>query len=425
MASSESINKTNCNIGTVAVIGAGVVGLCCALEAQRKGYRVVLFDRDEAGLGASFGNAGYLATELIEPLSNPKTLRSALALWLNPKAPLFLPLQYFSRIAPWLLRFVGASGPEALRRSRTGLIQLNREAIAAWQRCLEDIGASEQIVKSGYLLVWESADKIDAARQHQEWLRENRIETELVQGERLAELEPELAKTVNHALFFPDACRVREPYLLCKRLFAAFINRGGEFIQQRVTQVRPSGHRVTVSTELQDYSYDNVMICAGAWSKALLSDMGINVPLEAERGYHLTIPAAGSMLRHPIGSAERRFVMGPLDSGLRVVGMTELGGLKLSPVKGRFDVLSYHSSQLLPGLKNQGLDVSEWMGHRPTLPDSLPVIDQHPQHPQVVFAFGNQHLGLTQAAVTAELALRLMQKEPGSIDMNAFKESRY
>ncbi|UTW01970.1 FAD-binding oxidoreductase [Amphritea atlantica] len=425
MAVSEVVREVESSKVTVAVIGAGVVGLCCALEAQRKGHRVVLFDRDEAGLGASFGNAGYLATELIEPLSNPKTLRSALSLWLNPKGPLFLPRQYFSRIAPWLLRFVCSSAPEKLRRSRTGLLQLNRESIAAWRRCLEDIGASEQIIKSGYLLVWESADKIDAARQHQVWLRENSIETELVQGARLAELEPELANTVNHALFFPDACRVREPYLLCKRLFATFTDRGGEFIRQRVTQTRPSGHRVTVSTELQDYSYDTAMICAGAWSKALLSDMGINVPLEAERGYHLTIPEAGSMLRHPIGSAERRFVMGPLDSGLRVVGMTELGGLTLAPIKGRFDVLSYHSSQLLPGLKDQALEVSEWMGHRPTLPDSLPVIDQHPQHPQVVFAFGNQHLGLTQAAVTAELALKLMQKEVSAIDMDLFKVSRF
>ncbi|SEQ08553.1 D-amino-acid dehydrogenase [Amphritea atlantica] len=411
--------------GSVAVIGAGVVGLCCALEAQRKGYQVTLFDRDEAGLGASFGNAGYLATELIEPLSNPQILRSALPLWLNPKGPLFLPLQYFMRIIPWLFRFVGSSAPEVLRRSRKGLIQLNREAIAAWQRCLTDIDATEQIVKSGYLLVWESADKIEAARQHQAWLRNNHIDAELVQGERLAQLEPELAKTVSHALFFPDACRVSEPYQLCTRLFSAFIERGGAFIQQNITQVKPSSQQVTVLTESQDQRYDTAMICAGAWSKTLLSDLGVNVPLEAERGYHLTIPEAGFMLRHTIGSAERRFVMGPLDSGLRVVGMTELGGLKLPPFKQRFDVLRYHSRQLLPGLDTPELEVREWMGHRPTLPDSLPVIDRHPQHPQILFAFGHQHLGLTQAAVTAELTLKLLQKEASMIDMSLFKVNRF
>ncbi|MBN1005768.1 NAD(P)/FAD-dependent oxidoreductase [Amphritea pacifica] len=425
MALSEMAQNDEHSNGSVAVIGAGVVGLCCALEAQRKGYQVTLFDRDEVGLGASFGNAGYLATELIEPLSNPQTLRSALSLWLNPKGPLFLPLQYLTRIIPWLFRFVGASAIETLQRSRKGLIQLNREAIAAWQRCLTDIDATEQIIKSGYLLVWESADKIEAARQHQAWLRDNSIDAELVQGERLAQLEPELAKTVSHALFFPDACRVREPYLLCTRLFSAFIERGGVFIQQSVTQVRPSGRQVTVFTEPQDYRYDTAMICAGAWSKTLLSDMGINVPLEAERGYHLTIPEAGFMLRHTIGSAERRFVMGPLESGLRVVGMTELGGLKLHPFKQRFDVLRYHSRQLLPGLNTPELEVSEWMGHRPTLPDSLPVIDQHPQHPQILFAFGNQHLGLTQAAVTAELTLKLLQKEVSMIDMSLFKVNRF
>ncbi len=419
---SQNVEQSN---ATVAVVGAGVVGLCCALEAQRKGYQVTLFDRDAAGCGASFGNAGYLATELLEPLSNPKVLRSALSLWLSPKAPLFLPLGYFHRIVPWLLRFVGAAGAATLRRSRKGLMQLNREAIAAWQRCLEDIGATEQIVKSGYLLVWESADKVDEARQHQAWLREHSIETELVQGERLAQLEPELAKRVNHALLFPDACRVSEPYQLCTRLFSAFIERGGVFIQQSVTQVRPSGQQVTVFTEAQDHRYDAAMICAGVWSKTLLRDMGINVPLEAERGYHLTIPEAGFMLRHTIGSAERRFVMGPLDSGLRVVGMTELGGLKLPPFKQRFDVLRYHSRQLLPGLNTPELEVSEWMGHRPTLPDSLPVIDRHPQHPQILFAFGHQHLGLTQAAVTAELTLKLLQNEASMIDMELFKVNRF
>ncbi|WP_417225351.1 NAD(P)/FAD-dependent oxidoreductase [Amphritea sp.] len=424
MVLSVAIRKDKPMTGSMAVVGAGVVGLSCALEAQRQGLRVTLFDRDAPGLGASFGNAGYLATELIEPLSNPATLRSALSLWLNPKGPLALPLRYLHRIAPWLLRFVMAARPQSLQRSRAALLQLNRESIAAWQRSLEDIGAPELLVKSGYLLVWESADT-QAAEQHQRWLNDHGIQTELVQGARLLELEPALAKQVHHGLYFPDAYRVSDPYDLCQQLFATFMARGGEFIQQAVTELTPTSDDVAVTSENVDYHYDHGLVCAGVWSRKLLSQVGLEVPLEAERGYHLTIPSAASLLNHHIGSAERKFVMGPLDSGLRIVGMTELGGVELPPIKRRFEVLRHHSRQLLPDLNATSLTESEWMGHRPTLPDSLPVIDQHPDYARLCFAFGNQHLGVTQAAITAELVLQLIQQQESVIDRTAFKVTRF
>jgi glycine/D-amino acid oxidase-like deaminating enzyme len=410
---------------TVAVVGAGVVGLCTALEAQRHGYQVTLIDRDAPGLGASFGNAGYLAIELIDPLSTPKTLRSSLAMWLNPHGPLSLPLGYMHRILPWLVRFICAAGPKTTEKGRLALGQLNRASVPAWRRCLEDIGASEQLVQSGYLLVWESADGLEDARKHAAYLAKSGIQTELVQGERLAQLEPELAETLSHALFFPEACRVREPYQLCNILLSAFQARGGAFIQQSVNSLKPENKGIGIQTETASLKFDNAIICAGAWSKNLLKGVGLDVPLEAERGYHLTIDAEHIKLNHPIGSAERRFVMSPLDSGLRVVGMTELGGLKLKPTKQRFGSLYYHSRKLLPRLSDPTIPVSEWMGHRPTLPDSLPVIDRHPQHSQLLFAFGNQHLGLTQAAISAELVVGLITGRLPAINYEPFRVDRF
>ncbi|RTE64753.1 FAD-binding oxidoreductase [Amphritea opalescens] len=425
MVSSIGNQSVKPNGDSIAVIGAGVIGLSCALEAQRQGFNVTLFDRDEPGLGASFGNAGYLATELIEPLSNPATLRSALSLWLNPKGPLALPVRYMHRIAPWLFRFVLAALPQSLERSRKALLQLNSASIEAWQRSLDDIDAREQIIKSGYLLVWESAKGLAAVQRHQAWLADNGIQTELVQGERLIELEPALSRGVSHALYFPDAYRVKEPHELCQRLFTAFTERGGQFIQQAVTDLIPSMNEVGVRTEKDTYQYDHTILCAGVWSRKLLNSVGLDLPLEAERGYHVTFPTATTLLRHHIGSAERKFVMGPLASGLRVVGMTELGGLTLPPCQRRFEVLRHHSQQLLPELNTSEREGSEWMGHRPTLPDSLPVIDQHPDYGRLCFAFGNQHLGVTQAAITAELMLQLIQKQATSIDTSPFGVDRF
>ncbi|WP_271274121.1 NAD(P)/FAD-dependent oxidoreductase [Aliamphritea hakodatensis] len=410
---------------TVGIVGAGIIGLCTALEAQRKGYRVTLLDRSEPGLGASFGNAGYLATELMDPLSNLKTLRSALPMWLNPHGPLSLPMGHLHKILPWLVRFICAARPANAAKNRDGLEQLNTESIPAWKRCLSDIDARELLVKSGYLLVWETPSKLDDAKQHAIYMAQFGIKTELVQGERLAQLEPEMANNLSHALYFPEAYRVREPYQLCKMLFSAFMARDGSFIRQEVQAVRPQKKRVSVQTPEDMHQFDHAIICTGAWSKQLLKGVGLDVPLEAERGYHLTIDAGNIRLNQPIGSVERRFVMSPLDSGLRVVGMTELGGLDLKPVKRRFASLRHHSRKLMSRLNDSTLPVSEWMGHRPTLPDSLPVIDKHPHHPQLLFAFGNQHLGLTQAAISAELVVGLMIGSDTKINCEPYRVNRF
>lgn len=410
---------------TIAVVGAGVVGLCTALQAQRKGYRVTLIDRDAPGKGASFGNAGYLATELIDPLSSGKTLRGALAMLLDPHGPLALPLGYLHRSLPWLLRFVAAARPSQVERSRAGLRQLNRAALPAWQRCLADIGASEQLCNSGYLLVWESAARLADAKAHARYLQQWGVRCELIDATRLAQLEPALAGTLSHALYFPDACQVREPYQLCRLLFAAFEARGGRFVQQAVEGVTADTRQVHLKTSDATLRFDQAVICAGAWSKTLLQGTGIEVPLEAERGYHISMDSPTISLNRPIGSAEHRFVISPLDSGLRAVGFTELGGLRLKPIARRFTTLRRHSQALVPALADPALSCREWMGHRPTLPDSLPVIDRHPRHERLLFAFGNQHLGLTQAAISAELVVDLMAGTTPTIDPQPYRVDRF
>ncbi|UTV27863.1 NAD(P)/FAD-dependent oxidoreductase [Photobacterium atrarenae] len=412
--------------GPLAVVGAGVVGLCTALEAQRHGYTVTLIDRNAPGTGASFGNAGYLATELVDPLATPATLAGAPAMWLDPKGPLSLPLRYLHRALPWLARFLRAAAPGRVEHSRAALTALNRAAVPAWQRCLADIGATEQLVPSGYLLVWESPDKLEAARDHARDLAKQGITTELLQGEALAAKEPELAERLSHALYFPDACRVRDPFQLSQLLQAAFEARGGQILSREIRDITLQANRVQLETlDGGTFDTEQAIICTGAWSKALLQQVGLSVPLEAERGYHLTIEAEHITLNHPIGSAERRFVMSPLDSGLRVVGITEIGGLTLPPLARGFAALRHHSRQLLRRLDDPALTVSEWMGHRPTLPDSLPVIDRHPTHPHLLFAFGNQHLGLTQAAVSAELVVSLLRRQAPAIDPTPFRVDRF
>ncbi|TWI57426.1 D-amino-acid dehydrogenase [Pseudomonas duriflava] len=409
----------------VAVVGAGIVGLCTALQAQRAGYQVTLIDRDKPGRGASFGNAGYLATELIDPLATTDTLQRAPRMLLDPQGPLSLPIRYLHKSFPWLLRFLAAARPAQVERSCDGLRQLNREAIAAWKRCLQDIDATDHLVPSGYLLVWESPERRPEAEEHSRYLKGWGIENILVDAKQVAELEPALSTAVSHGLFFPNACQMRDPYLLCQQLFAVFEARGGRFVQQTIDHLKADAQQVTLTGPRETLKCDTAIICAGAWSRTLLNMTGLDVPLEAERGYHLTVQGNTAALNRPVGSAERHFVLSPLESGLRAVGFTEIGGLLAKPFSRRFKALLKHSQALVPALNTPSLQKSEWMGHRPTLPDSLPVISQHPAHANLLFAFGNQHLGVTQAAITAEVVVSLMTGEEPAVDTHLFRVDRF
>ncbi|GAA0623550.1 NAD(P)/FAD-dependent oxidoreductase [Halomonas beimenensis] len=417
---SEAIGR-----GRVAVVGAGVVGMTTALALQRQGLAVTVLDPRGPGEGASYGNAGFLATELIDPLSTPAMLREAPRLWLDPHGPLALPWRYLPRLAPWLARFLVAAMPPRVRRGRGALAALNAASVPAWRRCLADIGAEEELVASGYLLVWESPKGREAAGARMAHLRRWGHEVEWLEGEALRAREPGLSGELSHGLFFPGAHQVRDPYALVRRLAEAYRARGGEIRQASVERLEPRDAGVRLHTDQGELDMAQAVVAAGAWSHRLAAGVGLSIPLETERGYHLTLPGRGQALRQPVGSAERRFVMTPMDCGLRVVGFTELGGLSLPPVARRYDSLRHHAGALLAD--DRGLDESAeaWMGFRPTLPDSLPVIDTHPAYPAVHFAFGHQHLGLTQAAITAELVAARVAGETPALELGPYRVTRF
>ncbi|MFG6158773.1 NAD(P)/FAD-dependent oxidoreductase [Halomonas sp. 1390] len=409
----------------VAVVGAGVVGMTTALALQRQGFEVTVLDPEAPGSGASYGNAGFLATELIDPLATPATLRLAPRLLLDPHGALALPLRYLPRLTPWLARFAAAARPTRVTQGREALAALNGVAVAAWRRCLADIGAEEELVASGYLLVWESPAGRARARAQMAHLRHWGHEVEWLEAEALREREPGLTGALSHGLFCPGGHQVRDPHALVTRLAEAFVARGGTLCQARVARLEPRGEGVRLHTDQGPVMAGQAVVAAGAWSHRLAAGLGLSIPLETERGYHLTLPARGQALRQPVGSAERRCVMTPMDCGLRVVGFTELGGLSLAPIRRRYGSLRRHAEALLRDPAGLDDTAEEWMGFRPTLPDSLPVIDTHPDHAGVHFAFGHQHLGLTQAAVTAELLAARMAGEAPALDLAPYRVTRF
>lgn len=385
----------------VTVVGAGVVGLCMALRLQRLGKQVLLIDRQRAGTGTSSGNAGYIATETIDPLSTLETLRSVPGQLFKRHGALKLPMQYLPKAAPWLMRFALSASPSRVERGRQALVSLNSQAVEAWRRCLTDIGAAGALRNAGHLLVWESASTA-GPRRLADHLARYGIHAEWQSEAAVRERIPALSSRVSQGLWFSQTAKITDPAVLCRRLFDAFVARGGQWSQQGITHVQSDGQQAVLQGERNTIVTRQVVIAAGAYSHRLCADLGLDVPLETERGYHLTLPEARDLLPHSLESAERHCVLSPLHSGLRIVGFSEIGGLDMPPRQSRFASLQIHLRALLDGPDGFADSPRTWMGYRPTLPDSLPVLDRHPSKPNVFMAFGHQHLGLTQAAVSAE-----------------------
>ncbi|AQQ69452.1 hypothetical protein Mag101_08170 [Microbulbifer agarilyticus] len=408
-----------------AVIGAGIIGVTIAEQLQQRGHQVLLLDKEEPGRGCSYGNAGHFATDVVMPLANLQTIMSLPKLLADPLGPLSIRWQYFPRMLPWLTRFAVAALPGNVRRSCDSLRALNSRSIESYDRLLNRLGLQELMTKEGALTVYESSASIEKNRSQVVQLREFGVEVESLNGEEIRTLEPALSDKVAGGLFFPKTAHTVNPYRLVQSIFTKFRSIGGEFSQRAVAGVRTLANGDTAIT-LQDgttLQARKVVIAAGAWSRSLVRHLGYSVPLDSERGYHLMLPDTGCVLTRPMVSFERSFVMTPMEEGLRLAGTVELAGLEAPEDPRRADILFQHARSIIPGLTNQR--ASRWMGFRPSLPDSLPVIGASPSNSRQLFAFGHQHLGLTQAAITAELIADHMEGRKAELDLSVFSVDRF
>jgi len=414
-------NKKSC-----IVIGAGMVGLCTALEFIRQGCAVTLVDRSDPGLsGATFGNAGFLATELVDPLPTWSTLKRALPMLVNPNGALAIPKGNRLRALPWMLRFALAARRRHVQHARGALSWLTRQAVGAWERTLGQEGLGHLLVPSHYLRIWETPAGVAAAQREQAFYQDWGIAAEFVSRDRVIELEPALANTIHHAVLLPDAHRISDPYRVAQALFQAFQRQGGRFSSGSVEGITLTEHAISVQTSGSPLQADYAAVCTGAHSAHLLRTMGVRVPLMAERGYHLDMSSSQGLINGPMCSADRNIFISPLEDGLRVVGISELGGLQVPPQRARFQALRHNIQKVLPQTAEVLDCAREWMGMRPTLPDSLPVIDTHPRQPKLGFAFGHQHMGITLAPITAQLICTQILRGTRTPEMKAYAVDRF
>ena len=389
------------NQADIVVVGAGIIGVACALQLARQGRQVRVIDAQAPGMGASYGNAGHLATEQVFPIADVSILKRLPAMLLDPMGPLRLDWTYLPRALPWFIRLLLNLRPASYQRTVAGLRALNEGSLGAWQRLLHSIGQAHLLREDGSLLVFERTESRSALDALQQRMRQQGVAVEFWDGDAVRSAAPQLSDAIQGGLFFPGTGHFLDPYTVVGELVNAAKAEGVQFVEQRVLDARLEDRGVSLMTEQGVWTARQVLIACGAHSAKLTAALtGKQVPLDTERGYHLTLPHEHQRLPFAVTSLERKFIMTPMTGGLRLAGTVEFAGLNRPANMQR----AWQLHRLSKGLFRHDLndsDATPWMGFRPSLPDSLPIIDRVCEG-KVLLAFGHQHLGLTQAAVTAQ-----------------------
>lgn len=409
---------------TAIVVGAGIVGVCTALELTRRGIRVTLIDREEPGTQCSYGNAGRIASGLCTPRSLPGMVWDVPGMLRDPGHPLKTSAGHLLRSLPWFVRFLRNGKAERAEAIADALHALLSRAEDAFATLADDPPSRSALRRDGALYVYRNRATADKARAGFAYPRRRGIAIEELDGGAVRELEPALPADITHGFYRPGEQSVVNPLRLTQALAGRFAAEGGRLVQDEVRGLEPGTDltpRVHTSNGL--VSADTVVVAAGAWSGRLARTLGVNLPVQAERGYHVMLPESGVELRRPVHFGDRLVSFSPMEEGLRVVSGAEFAPLDQPANWRRLEPLLAATRDLFPEAETR--ENRPWMGARPSLPDSLPAIGASTRHADVLFACGHGQLGLTLAPITAKLIGQLATGEHPDVDLVPYHPDRF
>lgn len=409
---------------TVAVIGAGIVGVSAAIWLQRAGHNVILIDKKGPAEGASFGNGGVLASCSIVPVAVPGLMRKAPMMLLDPGQPLFLKWSYLPRLAPWLLRFLGNANARAVDRRAAALVNIIGDSLADHQALADGTKARKWIVPSDYLYLYNDRAHFESDAFGWSIRRKYGFEWDLLEGETFRAYDPAFGKELTCAARLKNHGRISDPGRYVCDLAEHVTANGGRLITAEVTDfVFQDGRISGIRAGGETIPCDTAILAAGAWSGKLAKKLGINVPMESERGYHVDLWEPSVMPKAPVMVASGKFVATPMDGRLRLAGIVEFGGLEAPPSKAPFRLLYRNIKSAIPSIKWK--DASEWMGHRPSVADSTPLIGEVPGKPGAFVGFGHDHVGMTGGPKTGRLLAQLVSGQSPNIDLAPYAPQRF
>ena len=406
------------------IIGAGIVGICTAISLLEKGFDVLLIDRNEPAEGASHGNAGVVSPWTCVPQSMPGVWRSIPKWLFDPEGPIALKWSYLPKFIPWAIKFLEAGKEEGLPAIADAMQALNRPNVDLYRQLLEGTGSEHLIVESMYVHVSRNEDAVDLNSLAWKLREERGVPIEVVGPERLREVEPDLSPAYKTGVLMKGQARAIDPGGVGKALAEKAKRMGADFLKAGVHRIEqsPTGEW-NIHTDTGERKAINLIIAAGAWSARLLEPLGYDLPLEAERGYHLIFQNPGITVNNSIMDADAKFVASSMAAGVRCAGTAEFSGLDALPDYRRAQVFVRLAKHLFPDINTK--DTIEWMGSRPSFPDSLPCLGEIPSKKGLFCAFGHSHYGFGMAPNTGRVVASIVTGEPVNIDLTPYQISRF
>ena len=396
----------------VVVIGAGIVGTATAYELSKRGLAVRLLDRGEPGSGCSAGNSGAISPASVAPLAMPGLLSQLPAMLTDADSPLYLPLGYLPKAAPWLLRFVASARAGSVKLAAARIAALHQGALALHAATMHEVGVGDLLLRRGHLYVYPDAAALAKDAMGWSLRKEYGYTVEALDRDGILSLEPRLPARYQIGRYLPDQASVRNPRRYVEAIARALVARGGRMIRGNVRALRPENGKWRIESDSADGNLcaDHVVVAAGAWSRRLIEPLGVKASLESQRGYHVHYPDFEQLVSRTVVLADRKVFITPMEDGLRIGGTVEIGGMTREPDPRRVAVLERIARETFADLGT--VTPLTWMGHRPCMPDSIPVIGAAPGHDRLWLAFGHGHLGLTQSLPTAVRISQLITGAP-------------
>ena len=408
----------------IVVVGAGVVGVCCALYLRRDGHHVTLVDRMSPGEGCSFGNAGLLARSSIAPMANPETFSKIPGWLIKSDGPLSIRWSYLPELAPWLLRFVQAGFRNKVDETAKALHTLTDPCVDLYKDLAQQAGRPELVRQSDYLQIYRSEKTFRHAAGDFDMRRGFGFQIDDINQADIQTYEPALSNEYTHGYRIADHGYTVDPEALVKALAKMFEKEGGVVKKADVLSFDVNDNKPDkVVTDAGTIACDTVVVAAGAFSKKMASELGTKVPLDTERGYHVTAHDPGIEIKRPIMEGDAKFLVTPMAMGIRFAGTVELGGVIAPPNPKRIEIIEDKAKRMFPEIKLT--ETSSWMGFRPSIPDNLPVIGPSSEMENVYFAFGHQHVGITSGPQTGRIISDYVSDRLSNSGVNAFRCDRF
>ncbi len=409
---------------TIAIIGAGIVGVSAAVWLQRDGHEVILIDKAGPAEGTSHGNGGVLASCSIVPVTVPGLLGKAPRMLFSPSEPLFMKWGYLPKLVPWLTRYLSHAKADEVDRIAAALTPIIGDSLNDHKALAEGTGAEKWLVPSDYLFLYRDRAHFEGDAFGWGIRRKHGFDWDELEGQALQDYDPVFSRDISFATRLADHGHITDPGRYVKDLAAHVEANGGRILRAEVEDVTRDAGKVTgVRAGGETIACDTAIVSAGVWSGPLAKRLGISVPLESERGYHLELVAPSAMPRSPVMVASGKFVATPMDGRIRLAGIVEFGGLDAPPSRAPFELLRKNARAALPGVTWK--EEIEWMGHRPAPADSIPIIGEVPGISGAYMGFGHHHIGLTGGPKTGRLLAQMIAGRTPNTDTSVYAPARF